>query len=203
MYLTPPQLDALQELMNIGIGRAAGSLNQLFDRPVRVNIPSIRLGKAQDFVQDPLSLDPSAYSSVGLPFHGRFSGSASLLFPRDSAASLVSLVIGEAQNLDTMDTLREATLTEIGNIVLNGVMGSFANVLEEKITYDVPCYQQTSDPELFQTASSHSEDPMLWAQTQFTIEVDDISEDIMLMLAIPDFGLLLTTLDKLLDPKCA
>lgn len=94
-------------------------------------------------------------------------------------------------------------MTEIGNIVLNGVMGSFANVLQEKITYDVPCYQQTSDPELFQTASSHSEDPVLWAQTQFTIEVDDISEDIMLMLAISDLGLLLTTLNKLLDPQCA
>ncbi len=203
MYLTPAQLDALQELMNIGVGRASGSLNQLFDKPVRVSIPSIRLGTAQDFIQDPLRLNPAAYSSVELPFHGRFSGSASLLFPRDSAASLISLVIGEAQDLDTMDSLREATLTEIGNIVLNGVMGSFANVLQEKITYEVPCYQTTSDPELFQTASSDSENPILFAQTQFTIEVDDITEDIMLMLAIPDLGLLLTTLNKFLDPQCA
>jgi len=122
MHISPDHLDALQELLNIGVGRAAGSLNQMLEKPIRLHIPSIQLGKLDELSQDIQLIKEDTLSSVQLPFKGPFTGSACLLFPTESAAALVMALTGETEDSDTMDSLREATLTEIGNIVLNGVM---------------------------------------------------------------------------------
>jgi chemotaxis protein CheC len=197
MYISPEQLDALQELLNIGVGRAAGSLNQMVEKPIRLHIPFIQLGTIEELAPKIQQLQQSPLSSVQLPFQGTFSGSAYLLFPTESAAALVTALTGESEDTDTMDSLREATLTEIGNIVLNGVMGSLANILQNPITYSVPFYQETSLQTLLQPVTSDSSDMVLWAQTQFTIEGYDITGDIILMLGITDLGLLINSLSKL------
>lgn len=198
MHLSPEQLDALQELLNIGVGRAAGSLNQMLNKPIRLHIPFIQLGKLEELSQDIQKIKEDTLSSVQLPFKGTFSGSACLFFPMESAAALVMALTGESEDTDTLDSLREATLTEIGNIVLNGVMGSLANILQHQITYSVPFYQETSLWGLLQPASSNPSEMVLWAQTHFTIEEYDLTGDIMLLFGIPDLGLLINAISQLL-----
>ncbi len=196
MYINPEQLDALQELLNIGVGRAAGSLNQMLEKPIRLHIPSIQLGKMEELSQEVQSMKDTTLSSVQLPFKGTFSGSSCLLFPTESATALVVALTGEAEDPDTMDSLREATLTEIGNIVLNGVMGSLANVLNHRITYSVPYYQETSIQGLVHPNPSDSCEMILWAQTQFTVKEYNLTGDIMLMFGVPDLGLLVTAVNE-------
>ncbi len=198
MHLSPEQLDALQELLNIGVGRAAGSLNQMIEKPIRLHIPFIQVGTREELTPHIQQIQQAPLSSVQLPFQGTFSGSACLLFPTTSAATLITALIGDEEDSDTMDSLREATLTEIGNIVLNGVMGSLANILHNRITYSVPFYQETSLQELLQPLSSDSCDILLWAQTQFTIEDYAITGDIILMMGIIDMGLLINALNILM-----
>ena len=48
MRLTPEQEDALKELLNIGVGRAAGSLNQILDKPITLQVPSIMIAEVSD-----------------------------------------------------------------------------------------------------------------------------------------------------------
>ena len=198
MHLSPEQLDALQELLNIGVGRAAGSLNQMIEKPIRLHIPFIQVGTREELTPHIQQIQQAPLSSVQLPFQGTFSGSACLLFPTTSAATLITALIGDEEDSDTMDSLREATLTEIGNIVLNGVMGSLANILQNRITYSVPFYQETSLLELLQPLSSDSCDILLWAQTQFTIEDYAITGDIILMMGITDMRLLINVLNILI-----
>jgi len=198
MHLSPEQLDALQELLNIGVGRAAGSLNQMIEKPIRLHIPFIQVGTREELTPHIQQIQQAPLSSVQLPFQGTFSGSACLLFPTTSAATLITALIGDEEDSDTMDSLREATLTEIGNIVLNGVMGSLANILHNRITYSVPFYQETSLQELLQPLSADSCDILLWAQTQFTIEDYAITGDIILMMGIIDMGLLINALNILM-----
>ncbi len=196
MYITPDQLDALQELLNIGVGRAAGSLNQMLEKPIRLHIPAIQLGKMEELSQEVQGTKDTTLSSVQLPFKGTFSGSSCLLFPTESATALVVALTGEENDPDTMDSLRESTLTEIGNIVLNGVMGSLANVLNHRITYSVPYYQETSIQGLVKPNSTEDCEMILWAQTQFTIEEYNLTGDIMLMFGVPDLGLLVSAVNE-------
>ncbi len=203
MYVTPEQQDALQELLNIGVGRAGGSLNQMLEKPIRLHIPHIQLGKIDELSAEVQKMKDTTLSSVQLPFKGTFSGSSCLLFPTDSAKALVIALTGESEDPDTMDSLREATLTEIGNIVLNGVMGSLANVLNHQIIYSVPFYQESSLQGLLQPTTSDSSDILLWAQTQFTIEEYDLTGDIMLMFGVPDLGLLIQAVNEFMQPTIA
>ncbi len=195
MHLGPEQQDALQELLNIGIGRAAGSLNQMLEKPIRMHIPYLQIGKMEELSQEVQTMKDTTLSSVQLPFKGSFSGSSCLLFPTESATALVVALTGESEDPDTMDSLREATLTEIGNIVLNGIMGSLANVLNHQIMYSVPFYQETTIQGLVQPKPSDSPEIIIWAQTQFTIEEYDLTGDIMLMFGVPDLGLLVNAVN--------
>lgn len=196
MHISPEQQDALQELLNIGVGRAAGSLNQMLEKPIRMHIPFIQIGKMEELSQEVQTMKDTTLSAVQLPFKGTFSGSSCLLFPTKSAKTLVIALTGESEDHDTMDSLRESTLTEIGNIVLNGIMGSLANVLHHRITYSVPFYQETSIRELVQPKPSDNQEIILWAQTQFTIEEYDLTGDIMLMFGVPDLGLLVSAVNE-------
>ncbi len=203
MLINPEQLDALQELLNIGVGRAAGSLNQMLEKPIRLHIPFLQLGKMEELSQEVQKMKDTTLSSVQLPFKGTFSGSSCLLFPTESAKALVIALTGESEDPDTMDSLRESTLTEIGNIVLNGVMGSLANVLNHRIMYSVPFYQETSIEGLLQLTPSDSSGIILWAQTQFTVEEYDLTGDIMLMFGIPDLGLLVNAVTEFMNSTTA
>lgn len=203
MYISPEQHDALQELLNIGVGRAAGSLNQMLEKPIRLHIPFLQLGKMEELSQEVQKMKNTTLSSVQLPFKGTFSGASCLLFPTESAKALVIALTGESEDPDTMDSLREATLTEIGNIVLNGIMGSLANILNHQIIYSVPFYQETSIQALLQPTPSDSSEIILWAQTQFTIEEYDLTGDIMLMFGIPDLGLLVNAVSEIIHSTSA
>ncbi len=197
MYMTPEDLDALQELLNIGMGRAAGSLNQMLGKPIQLHIPVLQLGTMEELSQKVQKKKDATLSCVQLPFKGTFSGASYLLFPTESAKALVIALTGESEDPGTEDSLREATLTEIGNIVLNSLMGTLANILNHRIIYSVPSYQETSIQGLLQPTPSNSSKFILWAQTQFTIEEYDLTGDIMLMLGIPDWGLLLNAINNL------
>jgi chemotaxis protein CheC len=200
MHLSPEHVDALQELFNIGIGRSAGSLNHILGAPIRLYIPSIRAGKRVELIRELRLQNESVLSSVLLPFQGSFSGSAYLLFPTDSAAALVAALTGEYDDKNNLNSLKEATLTEIGNIVLNGVMGSLSNVLQHQIFFSVPFYCEIPLQKIIQATSSDSSEVVLWAQTRFTIEEHNISGNIMLMLGVPDIGILLNAIDTLTYP---
>ncbi len=203
MHISPEQQDALQELLNIGVGRAAGSLNQMLEKPIRMHIPFLQIGKFEDLSQEVQESRDTQLSSVQLPFKGTFSGSSCLLFPTESAKSLVLALAGESEDPDTMDSLKESTLTEIGNIVLNGVMGSLANVLKHRVIYSVPFYQETSMQGLVQSKLSDTPEIILWAQTQFTIEEYDLTGDIMLMFDTSDLGLLVMAVNDYMHSTTA
>ncbi len=103
MHISPEHLDALQELINIGVGRAAGSLNQMLEKPIRLHVPFIGLGNQDEVFQEIQKIQETTLSSVQLPFKGTFKGTVCLLFPPDSAAALVTALTGEAEDTDTMD----------------------------------------------------------------------------------------------------
>ncbi len=199
MNVRPEHLDALQELLNIGVGRAAGSLNQMLEKPIRLQVPFLRVGNSVEISQEILKKHENTFSSVQLPFKGKFQGSTCLLFPKNSAATLVTALTGGAEETDPIYSLREGSLTEIGNIVLNGVMGSFANFFHHQITYSVPFFQETSIQGLLQTTPSDTSEIILWAKAEFMIDQHNIIGEIMLLLGISDLSLLINTVSEFIQ----
>ncbi len=194
MELTPLQLDILKELINIGVGKAAGVMNEMLHTPLELSVPHIE-------IIDPHHLDSlgtSSCATVCQGFKGRFGGMAALVFPPESASTLVMALTGEeCQGLD-LDELRTGTLTEIGNIVLNGVMGAIANTLNEHIEYNVPSFQECSPEELLKMQVGDDSKICVLAETGFRTKDMDLEGRVYILFEVGSFGMLLEAMNALI-----
>ena len=198
MELTPNQLDILTELINIGVGQAASMLNEMIEFPIKLQVPFLKLlswEELQEKLKERLGIDH--LSSVQLEFEGSFAGKAKLVFPTESAATLVSVLTGEEEDSLELNALKIGTLTEVGNIVMNGVMGSLCNMLETPVHYGVPTYTEEDIEDLVIVDNPELNLSILLAQTRFNIEALQVQGDIILFFNVGSFDTLLSIIDNL------
>ncbi|BDI20019.1 chemotaxis protein CheC [Nostoc cf. commune SO-36] len=193
MNVTTEELNALEELINIGVGRAASLLNEMVDSHIRLKIPVVKVLSATDVYQELIKrFHDETLSSVKLGFTGSFHGTASLIFPTDSASTLIAVLTGEDPSAD-LDAVKIGTLSEIGNIVINGVMGSLSNVLKKHINYTLPVYLEDNLENLLLSAYEN-DSKILLAQASFTIERLEIIGDIILIFLVGTFDALINAM---------
>ncbi len=188
------QIDALSELMNIGVGRAAGMLNEMIGSPIELYVPLVKVLAASELPRELDATAEAVLSFVRLRFRGSIQGTAALLFPTDSAAKLVAALTGEEPGSPELDSVRAGTLSEVGNIVINGVMGSIGNILDVPLSYDLPTYLEATLEHLFH----HPDDPdptVLLAHTRFTVLDLEIRGTILLVFEVLSFDALLAAID--------
>ena len=191
-------LDAIRELLNIGVGKAAAQLNDMTGHHIRLQVPTVRLQRFTEIATDEQSvLSRKALSTVKLSFRGAFSGVAAIVFPQESAVSLVMLLTGETEKTPDLDAMRTEALKEVGNITLNAVMGSIANVLKTRLTYTIPDYYEgpisaIHDPD----DTTVMDEWVLLARTTFQIESLNIEGDILLILEVGSLGILGENIEK-------
>jgi chemotaxis protein CheC len=141
MSLTPDQEDALKEIINIGIGRAAAALSELIGLRIELAVPNVWLCRLEDLGR--VGVIPGAEGScivIAQDYEGLISGRAALVFPRTSGLQLSQLLANVENPTDELDLELSGILTEVANIVLNGVLGSLANVLDTNLTFSLPWF---------------------------------------------------------------
>lgn len=189
-------LDYLREIMNIGVGKAASLLNTLLNSHIEMHVPEIHIYSEEQILQQFSTISPDRISSVFLPFDGNISGLALLLFPPESAQHLIGLLLNDMQDDDDIDELRAGTLAEVGNIVLNSVMGTFSNMFSSAIHYSVPKYLESRPEKIFEEyEEKHKEYSFLLARTRFTIKSLNIEGDIVILMEVNPFKQLLKEID--------
>jgi len=190
--LSPLQLDILQELINIGVGRAAGMLNQMVNTHIQLQVPVLRVLTPGELSQLYAGRANSVFSAVQLSFTGQFAGISALIFPPESASKLVWVVLGR-EALPDDDFMRAGTLQEVGNIVLNGVMGSIANILKEPLRFSPPDYIEADIAGIVGCEGTM----ILVARTQFSMKDHLIEGEVLIIFSLSSFDSLLTAIDSL------
>ncbi|MEB3337276.1 MAG: chemotaxis protein CheC [Leptolyngbyaceae bacterium] len=197
MSPTADQLDALQELINIGVGRAAAILNEMLDLHVYLQVPLIKMiPLAETSYELEQRLGKIPVSSSCMNFSGSFTGTAQLVFPRDSAAKLVCAFIGEETEVPDLDAVKVGTLNEVGNIVINSEMGSISNLLKQHLNYSIPLYLEDTVEHLLAFNKVEENATVLLAQARFTIQQLLITGDIILIFTVKSFETLLETVES-------
>lgn len=209
MQLTDEQLDTLQELVNIGVGRAAGVLNEMIGSPICLRIPYIKIVSPDELPSElEIDFDGDFLSTVSLNFSGSFAGTAELVFPRESASSLVAVLTGESPDTPDLDAVKIGTLLEIGNIVLNGIMGSLSNMLKNHLEYSLPTYTEGQLRNLLSSKQVENNASVMLAQTRFAIEQLQIAGNIILIFKVGSFDAMIGAMDRAFggnderDPDC-
>lgn len=136
-------------MINIGVGRSASILNDMVQAHVDLQVPVVRIITPDQVRQELEAKNIDKSASVHLPFNGDvFTGETVLMFDHPSASKLVSLLTAESEIDLGLDEERSSTLTEVGNILLNGVMGSISNILRDELIFSVPYYVDGSTKNL-------------------------------------------------------
>jgi len=134
------QKDAIIELINLGIGRAADALAQMISEEVHLSVPNVEFINYSDLPSHLRTIDDHKPSVIMQQFNGDFSGNALLLFPESSGMSLVRAMLRDTVSDDQISDLEEEALMEIGNIILNACFGQLADLLSTRLDGEVPSY---------------------------------------------------------------
>lgn len=184
--IAPALKDALKEIINVGVGKAAGMLNELLNNHIVLEVPQVEVIRLADVEREFSLMGAQSVSAVRLKFKGPITGVSSLVFPPDSAAKLVDLLLGEESFSIDLDSIKIGTLSEVGNIILNAVMANFGNLLETRLIYTIPAYMEGSMSSVLHV-DMDKETPVLSATTRFTVESHRIEGEIILLFEIGSF----------------
>jgi chemotaxis protein CheC len=168
--LSELELDALTELVNIGVSRAAASLGAMVGEQVLLSVPSVVIvsrSRAADLLggtrQDLLV-------AVRQAFHGDVSGRALLIFPEKNSLELVRAVAGARLSLEDILELEHEALAEIGNIILNACIATMANLLERSLTMSLPEIIRGDSEGLFDLGVAIADDVVLFVHINFSLK---------------------------------
>ncbi len=147
--LTDLQRDAISELMNIGMGRAASALSQMAHDEVQLSVPLVDLVPVNNMTQFLRAQTLDAITAVKQPFSGVFWGEALLLFPEAQSLELARILLQDMVPLERMADMEQEAFMELGNIILNACLGSLANLLSSEISSSLPILVQGTCTEIF------------------------------------------------------
>jgi chemotaxis protein CheC len=203
---TEKQLEALKEIINIGVGRSAGVLNTMLNSHITLSVPYLKLLDPKSLRGEMAKYHEGIVATVQMGFSGSLVGNACLCFPKKSASKLVASLVGEDFESSDADSVQTGTLNEIGNIVLNGVIGSISNTLKLSLNYKIPVYMEGSVESIIDSIEEYVENPIdsgadrsdlaiLLARTRFTIEALATEGDIILFFEVGSFEALISAVD--------
>lgn len=205
--LNEQQSDLLKEYVNVFTGKAASMLSEMANQKILLRVPEVEvLHMAQDGVDalKKISLFSEGHivSSV-MNFGHDFSGRALLIFPAEKAKNLVDACLGDGSGEDASSFSLEDTdfdvLKEISNVLLNSIIGEFANMLGVKLEFTLPDVELIFVSEFEQKMYLKNNNVyILMLYTVFTLAETKVDGVVVIALGMDSLNMLIAKLDEVL-----
>lgn len=186
VVLSELEHDALTELVNIGVSRAASSLRNMVGEQVTLAVPSVEVVSRKAAATLIRERESGELIAVRQDFEGAFSGRALLIFPDSNSLPLVHAVTGDELGPDEVVAMENEALSETGNVVLNGCLATMANMLKRPLSMSLPQVLR-GDGDLFFELSERADDQgvVLFLYINFSISGRDIRGYIAMLMDLP------------------
>jgi len=188
---TPYQIDALKELANMGVGQAASLLHEMLGYDIKLQVPDLRILHGIGTDTGAEELLSKQLSMVEVNFNGDISGTAMLAFPPEGASKLIKVLTGDEPPETHLNSLVADSLTEVGNVVLNSVMGLISNMFEQDWKYSVPAYKLNTVNNLLKEFDNIDKVTILLIQTNFIVDELEVNGDIYIVFGLGSLNRLL------------
>lgn len=187
--LSELELDALTELVNIGVSRAANSLRDMVGEQVLLSVPSVSLVSRDVALNLLAGGETERLVAVHQVFQGELTGRALLIFPETRSLELVRAVTGGDLPLEDIIELEQEALAETGNVILNGCLATIANMLERSLKMSLPEILRGRGPEFFDIdPPPEAGDVVMFLYIDFVIKQRDIQGYIALLMDMPSLA---------------
>ncbi len=189
--LTDLERDALTELVNIGVSRAASSLRKMVGEEVLLSVPSIEIMPPWNAARLIGERETDELVAIQQQFEGAFSGRALLIFPQATSLDLVRAIIGENVPPDEIAEMEQEALAETGNVILNGCLATMANMLKRSLTISLPEVVRGDGSLLFYQNPERAGDGLvLFLYINFSVRNKDIRGYIAMLMDLPSLAAL-------------
>lgn len=196
MDLNELQRDALGEIFNIGVGRAASSLSQIVNDTVLLSAPEVTLVRREDASKVLLGSEFRQFSTVSQNFSGAFDAEAMLIFPESNALEIVRLMVGPHMSIEELSEFEQEAMCEVGNIILNACMSALADLFHIALHGTLPVHRFGDTESL---AFLGGDDQMvLVLQVDMTISQQRVQGHILFLLSVVSMRSMLDCLDAYL-----
>lgn len=197
LELTELQLDALGELFNIGVGRAASSLSQIVSNEVELSVPLISLVRPSEIAGILLGSEFNEVSMVTLDFSGPFEARTMLLFPERNALAIINNMLEASMSPEELSEFEQEAMCEVGNIILNACISALADLFEVEFHGGLPEHH-FSDSDNIASFSSSDQDVVLILQIGLIIRQERIEGHLLFLLSVNSLHALLDCVDRFL-----
>ena len=199
--LTELERDALTELVNIGVSRAAASLREMVgQQEVLLSVPNVALVSRQQAIDLIHQREDGRLVAVHQVFEGDITGRALLIFPETNSLELVRAVTGGDLPLDDIIELEQEALAETGNIILNGCLATIANMLQRSLKMSLPEILRGHGPEFFELEPPpEAGDVVLFLYINFAVRERDIRGYIAMLMDLPSLASLKLLLGEFIE----
>jgi chemotaxis protein CheC len=180
--------DALSELSNIAMARAASTLRQMVGYQVTLSVPSVEILSKETATGLLGESNNPKLVAIRQDFTGAFSGRALLIFPVASSLELVRVVVGRQLSLEDIVNLEDEALAETGNIILNSWVATIANLLKSGLKMSLPTVVRGDSRQMFK--SDETQNLVLFLHIKFEISTREIRGYVALLMDIPSVDVL-------------
>jgi chemotaxis protein CheC len=204
--LTDLERDALTEVVNIGVSRAASSLRKMIGEEVILSVPAIEIMAPQDAARLIGERETDELVASQQQFEGAFSGRALLIFPKATSLDLVRAIMGGDVPPDEIAEMEQEALAETGNVILNGCLATMANMLKRSLDISLPEVVRGDGARLFILEKGQPSDGLvLFLYINFSVRNKDIRGYIAMLMDLPSLealkALIVGFIDRVIGDK--
>lgn len=184
--------DILKEIFNINVGQAANMLSEIINKKILLDVPNIEILDPKDkdlklgSVFNNLPEGTLMLSSIN--FNENIQGEANLIFPANKMRRFINLCMNEEdkeedQEMDFTD-MDFDIVREVGNIILNAIMGGIGNFLDLTLEYTIPEVEIYDKDDFQQKIESNKDLCIIMLYITFIIEDIEIEGGIIINLTL-------------------
>lgn len=182
---TDLERDAIGELFNLGLGRAAASLSELVLEEVRLSAPVVQvLDRSAVIDMMTADLENTRAAAVVQRATGPFDADGMLVFPQDRSMNLVRKLVPDEAMATGLNEAQQEVLSEIGNLVLNACFSSFADLLGAELNTGLPHFRVGEFEAILAEETRGTAEHVLFLQIEFSLVETKLQGFVMILLDI-------------------
>lgn len=194
------ELDALTEMVNIGVNRSAASLREMVGEQIHLSVPRVALVSREKAIATLGEGNPDTLVGVHQVFEGDIVGRALLLFPDTKSLELVRAVAGPELSLEEIIELEHEALAEIGNVILNGCLATMANMLQRSLKMSLPEILRGDASKFFSLSPlPEAGEVVMLLYIDFALRSRDIRGYIAMLMDMPSLAVMKVMLREFID----
>jgi chemotaxis protein CheC len=129
--------------------------------------------------------EPLAWVRMG--YTGELNGTVELVLKSAEAAHLAAVLSEDLHPDNDLDAVRSAMISEVGNVVINAVIGTLSNSLGLHLRFTVPQFMEGEVDSLLTGLEDPELPKVLLVRTRFYVQTLDIEGHILLYFSLATF----------------